>query len=101
MLTLQWLAISQIQKAKGIFNNYLHSRQVSQEEAIKFCDEFKLQYIETSAKHGTNVKMIFEMITNSMYENQTYPSNKDRTIVLDPNSKQESLKKSVGCCKKG
>ena len=41
------------------------------------------------------------MITSSMYENQNYPTNKDKTIVLDPNSKQDGAKKSVKCCKKG
>ena len=73
-------------------------RQVSQEEAKKFCDDFKLQYIETSAKSGTNVKKIFEMITYSMYENQNYPI-KEKTIILEPNNKnQEIQKRSVKCC---
>ncbi len=42
------------------------------------------------------------MITCSMYENQNYPTNKDKTILIEANNKQSDTDKKTGkCCKKG
>ena len=74
-------------------------RQVSQADAKKFCDEFKLQYVETSATDGKNVKKLFEIITSSLYENHNLNTNKDKTVILDQAYKQPEMKKGK-CCGK-
>jgi len=76
-------------------------RQVTHSEAKKFRDDCKLQYIETSAKQGTNVKKLFDTITSSLYENQNFATAKDKTIVLDHPIKQDSVDKKSKCCSKG
>ncbi len=73
---------------------------MSNVEAKKFCDENKLQYIETSASDGRNIKKLFETITASLYENQNFMTNKDKTVVLDQPYKQPDSRKSSKCCAK-
>jgi small GTP-binding protein len=74
-------------------------RQVSILEAKKFSEENKLDYIETSANDGKNIKKLFETITFSLFENQNFPTNKDKTIVIDPMIRQTEGKKKNKCCK--
>jgi Fe2+ transport system protein B len=38
------------------------ARQVSQAEAETLAKELNISYIETSAKHGSNVEEVFEML---------------------------------------
>jgi hypothetical protein len=55
-------------------------------------------YIETSAKNGTNIKKLFDTITSSLYESHNFPTNKDKTIVLDQPMKSPE-KENKKCCK--
>lgn len=75
-------------------------RQVSTAEAKKFCDENKLQYIETSAIDGKNIKKLFETITASLYENSNFITKKDQTIVLDKDYRPPESDKKKNCCPK-
>lgn len=43
-------------------------RQVSIDDVKKFADEKKLKFIETSAKSGLNVKLLFDTITATLYD---------------------------------
>jgi GTPase SAR1 family protein len=74
-------------------------RQVSYNEAQKFCDERQFVYIETSAKNGTNITKLFQTITNALFESQIYPTNKDKTVFLDQPINYDNEKKR-GCCKR-
>lgn len=74
-------------------------RQVPYTEAKKFCEENRLEYIETSAVEGKNIKKLFETITASLYESQNFMTNKDKTIVLDKEYKDKNEEKKKTCCK--
>lgn len=91
------LVIKPILTAKG--KRDVKVRQVTFEEAKKFADEHSMNYIETSATSGMNIKLLFETITSCLYESHNFPTNKDRTIVLDqPTGKAEKEAKGK-CCK--
>ncbi len=90
--------INSIRNLNGTILNY--SRQVTGVEAKKFCDENKLQYIETSAIDGKNIKKLFETITSSLYENQNFFTNKDKTVVLDQPLKSTESRNGRKCCSK-
>ena len=75
-----------------------NKRQVSQEEAEKFCNDRGLSYIETSAISGENIKKLFEMITNSFYDLPNESQIKDKTIILDPQSGKDETEKKKKCC---
>jgi Ras-related protein Rab-5C len=74
-------------------------RQVPYADAKRFCDEHKFIYMETSAKTGTNIQKLFQTITNSLMEVQIYPTNKDKTVVLDQPFRFENENKKKKCCK--
>lgn len=98
MLILQSQETNQTQKPKGKI--YIYLRQVTFNDAKKFCDENKLQYVETSATDGKNIKVLFETITSSLYENLNYVTNKDKTIVIDQAYKNTEEVKKKKCCQK-
>jgi hypothetical protein len=58
-----------------------------------------MPYVEVSAKSGTNIKNLFDTITSSLYESQNYPTNKDKTVVLDPQALKNNGTKKKKCCK--
>lgn len=64
-------------------------RQVSVEEVKKFADEKKLEYIETSAKTGNNIKKLFDTITSSLYDSKTdlNDGGDDNKVVVKPDPK--------------
>jgi hypothetical protein len=59
-----------------------------------------LQYVEVSAKQGTNIKKLFEIITSSLYESHNFPTNKDKTVVLDQPFRANDGDKKQKCCAK-
>lgn len=72
-------------------------RQVTYEEAKKFADEVGLKIIETSAKTGHNINVLFDTITSSLYEGH-YNKNQEKnnvSIVIDPASRE--TEKQQGC----
>lgn len=74
-------------------------RQVTKEEAEKFCEEKGLNYVETSAITGEGIKKLFEMITNSFLDIPNEIPQKDKTIILDPQAvKEDDEKKKKKCC---
>ena len=44
----------------------LPNRVVSREEAEKFAHEYGYEYYETSAKEGSNILLVFEVLTKNM-----------------------------------
>ena len=57
-------------------------RQVGVDEVKKFADEKKLKFIETSAKTGENIKLLFDTITSTLYDsNIMLPEDKENKIV--------------------
>jgi small GTP-binding protein len=75
-------------------------RQVTATEAKKFCEDNKLQYLETSASEGKNIKKLFETITVSLFDSQNFMTNKDKTVVLDQAYRATETKKKANCCSK-
>lgn len=66
-------------------------RQVSIDEVKKFADDKKLKYIETSAKSGNNIKLLFDTITATLYDaNIVVPNNEqgEKPIIVKPSSTQ-------------
>jgi hypothetical protein len=56
--------------------------------------------VEVSATDGKNIKKLFDTITASLYENQNFITNKDKTIVLDKDYKPPENYKKKNCCPK-
>ena len=75
-----------------------NKRQVTQEEAEKFCNERGLSYVETSALTGEGIKKLFDMITKSFYDAPNESQIKDKTIILDPQVGIEEKEKKKKCC---
>lgn len=75
-----------------------NKRQVTQEEAEKFCNEKGLNYVETSAFSGEGIKKLFDTITHSFYDIGNDSQIKDRTIVLDPHPGKEEEQQKKRCC---
>lgn len=74
-----------------------NKRQVSYEEAKKFADDVGLKVIETSAKTGHNINLLFDTITSSLYEGH-WNKNQEKnnvSIVIDPASRE--TEKQQGC----
>ena len=67
-------------------------RQVTNEEAIKFAQDNKLTYFETSAKSKINIKEGISAIANDVYKKY---KNVEQTIKL---SKKKVGKKKSACC---
>ena len=75
-----------------------NKRQVSLEDVKKFCDEKNLQFVETSAKTGQNIKLLFDTITGCLYNNSNMIPEKDKTnIVLEQPTNDEKQKVKSGC----
>lgn len=81
-------------------------RQVSVEEVAKFADDKKLKFIETSAKNGTNIKLLFDTITSTLYDsNIGVPENgvDQQGPKININSNKDEVKsgcKGKACGKK-
>lgn len=75
-----------------------NKRQISQEEAEKFCAENALSYVETSATNGEGIKKLFDIITSSLCDMPIDMNPKDKTVVLDPQADKEETKSKRGCC---
>ncbi len=75
-----------------------NKRQVTQEEAEKFCNEKGLNYVETSALTGEGIKKLFDTITHSFYDIGNDSQIKDKTIVLDPHPEKEEGQPKKKCC---
>ena len=75
-----------------------NKRQVTQEEAEKFCNEKGLNYVETSAFSGEGIKKLFDTITHSFYDIGNDSQIKDKTIVLDPHPEKEEGQPKKKCC---
>jgi hypothetical protein len=48
---------------------------------------------------GTNIPKLFQTITNALLESQIYPTNKDKTVILDQPMKFDNENKKK-CCGK-
>eukprot|EP01118_Nematostelium_gracile_P008232 TRINITY_DN2728_c0_g1_i2.p1 TRINITY_DN2728_c0_g1~~TRINITY_DN2728_c0_g1_i2.p1 ORF type:complete len:196 (-),score=29.72 TRINITY_DN2728_c0_g1_i2:28-615(-) len=71
----------------------LHNQRVVQaEDALAFASKHNMQYIETSAKEGTNVNQLFETLTSLVYRNLVIPSEQQQITPV-----QGSQKKSKEC----
>ena len=78
-------------------------RQVSIDEVKKFADEKKLKFIETSAKSGNNIKLLFDTITATLYDSNILEQKPDeeKPIPLKPvSSGQKRGCKGKMCGKK-
>lgn len=76
-------------------------RQVSLDEVKKFADDKKLEFIETSAKTGQNIKHLFDTITASLYDSVNILPNKERTLILeDKEVNEETVESGCGCKKR-
>ena len=71
------------------------TRQVTEEEAIKFAKEKNLTYLETSAKTKINIKEGISAIANEVYKKY---KNVEPTIKLN---KKKTGKKKSNCCSGG
>lgn len=70
-------------------------RQVSIDEVKKFSDDKKLKFIETSAKTGHNIKLLFDTITSTLYDSNIVVPEKEEKPVDITISKKPS--KQGGC----
>lgn len=63
----------------------VENQYVSHDEVVEFAESKKCEVIFTSAKDGTNVDVLFEVIAQKLYEySQTFDTQQDNTIELAP-----------------
>ena len=79
------------------------SRQVSSELVDSFCKQHHLEYFETSAKSGVNVRESLDLLLMKIFEmGQRNPGNKPfEGVALDQASslgKKEPAQETGGCC---
>ena len=83
----------------------LSDRKVDKIKAEKYAKERDIKYIETSAKEGTNILLLFEELAIDMYKKKDDDSsvvqleNVDTYIIRRTElNKKLKIKKSGGCC---
>lgn len=83
----------------------LPNRVVSREEAEKFAHEYGYEYYETSAKEGSNILLVFEVLTKNMNKKNEKEENDinelqstyiARLMKLDKRNKEEE--ENQKCC---
>lgn len=79
------------------------SRQVSSELVDSFCKQHHLEYFETSAKSGANVRESLDLLLMKIFEmGSRNPGNKPfEGVALDQNNslaKKEAAQEAGGCC---
>lgn len=84
-------------------------RKITNEEAKKLCEEYKLELFETSAKNNVGIVETFTYITNEIFkinngkdlDSQDKNIKKENNITFDRKSEKSSKKeKSKKCCQK-
>jgi len=79
------------------------SRQVSQEEAIKFAERYKGHFLETSAKSGWSVDQIFDMLGKDLFgdtvrlthsSRRTFSERKEKEKIISLPASADSLTNS-------
>ena len=73
-------------------------REVSKEEGKNYAEKNKIKFFETSAKDGTNIKEVFEYLSNEIYKEQkndirNYTSSSSQVL-----SKSQISVKKKKCC---
>lgn len=83
----------------------LPNRSVSREEAEKFAKEYGYEYYETSAKEGTNILLVFEMLTKNMNKKYEKEENKINGLhstyvarLMELNKKNKMEEDNYKCC---
>jgi len=82
------------------------TRTVSREEAEKFAKQYNLNYMETSAKTGFNVKESFEFLVETIHEElkkfqndqEAYEKRVMITLNPKPNLTNGGQQNNTGCC---
>ena len=69
------------------------NRKVSFEEASNFAQQYKMPYIETSAKDSQNINELFELTVSNFLEKNHFLKNQ-KNIKLNNENKEND-----GCCK--
>ena len=80
-----------------------NQRKVTQSQANNFCNENKYKYIEASAKDGTNLLKIFELLTfdltnKNLQKIKNEENKKSQIKNLEIMVKEETQKEKKGCC---
>ena len=73
----------------------LDERKVTYEEGQSLADEFKIQFMETSAYKDLNINESFQSLTNLIISKKSPQLNSDNKPIILKNT---SVKKKDGCC---
>ncbi len=75
-------------------------RQVSLEEGERKAKELNVMFMETSAKHGSNVKQLFCQIAAALPRmEETQPNNEHNVVALDkPMVQSMQIQAEKGSC---
>ena len=74
-----------------------HQRAVSTSSAESFAKENKMRFLETSAKNGTNVEKMFEIVTDLMLKKYTFTQTDDDDGRVNMSNKPQVETKG-NCC---
>lgn len=74
------------------------NRKISREEGEKIANEYKLNYIETSAKENINVEESFKNIAEEIQKSGIVVQEKNTNVKLNNKNVKKDLKKN--CCSK-
>ena len=84
----------------------INERKISTERATNFATKHNLQYLEVSAKDGTNIQKSFEALINLIFKDKLKQeilaefAHKDTSFTIDSNSsiKNKNGNKRKSCC---
>merc|ERR1740130_1485174 len=94
-------------ESSGGDNSSSSSREVTTEKAMSFCQEYGMEFLETSAKSGNNVLTAFEKLIGIVHDralnnnNNTNASSNSSTNNKDSNKNNNNNKSSSGGQNKG
>ncbi|EGR34204.1 Ras-related protein Rab-2 [Ichthyophthirius multifiliis] len=81
-----------------------NNRQVQFQEGQQFADSFNIQFIETSAKQGENIELVFkkstELVLNKIEKGEINPSNESNGVKVGPQQIDEKVNQQAEskCC---
>ena len=78
-------------------------RQVSSEDGKTCANEYKVGYVETSAKSGSGIEKLFDVIIKNIVMKDNLKKEKNENedknnVIIKENPEEDKKKKANGCC---
>lgn len=77
-------------------------REISKQEGKDLADEYKISFLETSAKNNSNINEAFTSlaveIRNAVINNEMKVNEKKKEYTIDPDKSESIIPWKIGCC---